>query len=232
MSKLGEIFNPYREKIFEYPDYIKTRREILTSPFVYYIDWLSREYDHIILEIGSGSGNHLIELAKRHPKAMVVGMELRYKRIVRTAQKAKQQGIQNLCVLQWDGNLFHTLLRPEKLDAVYLNFPDPWSKKKHQSRRIFLGNFLERLHRCLCPGGFFSLKTDHGEYFQNFLEVAQSYLCSERNSPFPLFLAQVTWDLYRSPWVKENIPTEFEMLFLHKVKEKIKHCKLVKSCYR
>ena len=221
--------NPYIEKLREYPQLIKGRWDILSHSQIHYYNYLQGNFPMLILEIGSGSGNHLIGLAERYPQAKVMGLEIRYKRIFRTAQKAVNQGIENIAVLQWDGNLFHTLARPGSIDQIYLNFPDPWAKKKYQNRRIFLGDFISRIHDCLVPGGFFYLKTDHGEYFEHFLESLDEYIHSPQNRHYPLSLEEVTRDLYNSPWIDDNIQTEFEALFIYKVKETIKHFKLMKG---
>lgn len=221
--------NPYKEKLGEYPQLIKEKWEIFTHSEIHYFNYLQGDFPMLILEIGSGSGNHLLGLAERFPQAKVVGLEIRYKRIVRTAQKAQNRGIENLAILQWDGNLFHALARPGSVDQIYLNFPDPWAKKKYQNRRIFLGDFISRIHTCLAPGGFFYLKTDHGEYFDHFLESLEEYHQSPQNQSHPLKLEEVTKDLYNSPWLEENIETEFEAMFIYKVKETIKHFKLVKA---
>ncbi|RME85174.1 MAG: tRNA (guanosine(46)-N7)-methyltransferase TrmB, partial [Planctomycetota bacterium] len=227
-GNLLTIKNPYRLKIHEYPKWIHTRAAILTSKAPYYLNQLQGERKGILLEIGSGSGQHLLEQARRNPDFLVAGLEVRYKRMVRTAQKAEKEDLQNLVVLQWDGNFFHTLLKPASLDGLFLLFPDPWPKKKHRRRRIFLGSFFSHLAQTLKKNGFFLLKTDHSEYFDHFLETLESFQVQFSPSSRPFQITEITRDLYQSPYLEGNIPTEFEGLFIHKVKEPIKYLKLKK----
>ncbi|RME04425.1 MAG: tRNA (guanosine(46)-N7)-methyltransferase TrmB [Planctomycetota bacterium] len=221
--------NPYKEQIHLYPQILIPRQKLLEYPHPsQYIEKLLPKYRRLLFEIGSGSGKHLIEQAKRSPQTLHIGLELRYKRLVRTAQKAQELNLTNLKVLQWNGNLFEQLLQPNWVDEFYLLFPDPWPKRKHQKKRIFLGNFLQNLHHTLKIHGTFCLKTDHEDYFHTFLQNLQDYLQSPHNQPYPLQIQHITHDFHASDLSENNIMTEFEALFFYKQKKKIHYLLLKK----
>ncbi|MBN8548012.1 MAG: tRNA (guanosine(46)-N7)-methyltransferase TrmB [Deltaproteobacteria bacterium] len=162
-------------------------------------------FSTVFCEIGPGSGGHLIELAARNPTAAYVGFELRFKRAFKTVQKAEKRGIKNLFVVRANALTMKEFFAPASLAGVYVNFPDPWSKKHWKKNRILNPSFLEVLQELLAVDGFLSYKTDHLEYFEETLETV---------GKMPRFsIRKLTKDLYASEFVEANIPTEFENLF-------------------
>lgn len=159
----------------------------------------------ITCELGSGSGRHLITLAERSPEALFIGMELRYKRAYRTIEKARQQGISNLFVLRANARYLSKLFPAESLDAIYINFPDPWEKRHWLKNRLIQEGFVVEMAGLLRRGGLLSYKTDHPEYFASAVAIIRG------NPRFSQ--RRVTEDLIASPWIGESIPTEFELLF-------------------
>lgn len=159
----------------------------------------------IICELGSGSGRHLITLAERSPEGIFIGMELRYKRAYRTIEKARRQGISNLFVLRANARHLSTLFPLRSLDAIYINFPDPWDKRHWLKNRLIQEGFVAEMAGLLRSGGVLSYKTDHLEYFTSAVSIIRAN---------PQFTERrVTEDLSASPWIKESVPTEFELLF-------------------
>lgn len=159
----------------------------------------------VVCELGSGSGRHLITLAKRSPDTVFIGMELRYKRAYRTIEKARQQGVSNLFVLRANAQDISKLFPAESLEAIYINFPDPWDKRRWLKNRLIQERFVAELANLLRPGGFFSYKTDHPEYFASAVAIIRA------NPRFAEL--RITDDLSASPWIEESVPTEFELLF-------------------
>jgi len=162
----------------------------------------------IYCEIGSGSGAHLIERARRDPESLYIGIELRYKRAYRTVLKAEREGVENLYVLRTDARHLPTLFEERKLDGIYVNFPDPWDKRRWHKNRMMSREFFDNSKNLLKEGGYVSYKTDHQEYFEStvaLLETLEEYRIEE-----------ITRDLYASPYLEENVPTEFERLFRSK----------------
>ncbi len=166
--------------------------------------WLEA-YSGIIVEIGSGSGGHLIERAAVDPTRAYIGFEIRFKRAFRTVEKAEQRGINNLFLIRADAKTMKDFFSAGSLDGVYVNFPDPWDKAKWKKNRVLNPESLRRIAELLVPGGFFSYKSDHSAYFDETAEALKE---------IPSFkIRKITKDLYRSEFLEGNIATEFENLF-------------------
>lgn len=165
-------------------------------------------YPEVYCEIGSGSGAHLIERARRDPKALYIGIELRYKRAYRTVLKAERDGVENLYVLRTDAKHLLTLFPEKRLSGIYVNFPDPWDKRRWHKNRMMSQQFFENALKLLREGGYVSYKTDHQEYFESTIALLET---------LPNFeITEVTRDLYGSEYLDDNVPTEFERLFRSK----------------
>ncbi len=163
-------------------------------------------FSRVFVELGSGSGGHLIERAHKDPGSLYIGFELRYKRAFRTAEKALGKGIKNLVVIRSDATYLDRYFAPNSLDGIYMNFPDPWDRKKWKKHRMINAESLRTFHSLLKPGASFRYKTDHEGYFDDSLElIKQSALFS---------IARMTRDLHLSEFTEDNVTTEFERLFI------------------
>lgn len=163
------------------------------------------EFKSCIIELGSGSGAHLVALADRYPESLCIGFELRFKRTFKTAAKAEAKGQRNLLIFRTDAKHMPQILGSNTVDQIYVNFPDPWDKSRWFKHRLLSERTLPGIHQALKPGGILRYKTDHQGYFD---DVLKSLKTSDRFS-----LLKETKDLYSSPYLESNIPTEFEMLF-------------------
>ena len=112
------------------------------------------------LEIGSGNGFFLTELARRHPDWNVVGIEIRYKRTVLCARKLVAAGVKNAVIARYHAAYLDDLFEPATLDGIHVNHPDPWPKNAHEKNRLISRWFLEDVASLLRPGGVFRLKSD------------------------------------------------------------------------
>ena len=164
-----------------------------------------REFAKLYVEIGSGSGRHLIEQALRNPNALFLGFELRYKRVFRTAEKAEELGLNNLLVVQVDASTIPTIFEPGSLDGIFVLFPDPWEKRRWKKHRILSPEFLRQAHALLRSGAFLHYKTDHGEYFEATVKVLETLALFDTR--------RVSRDLHGSAESLNNIESEFEKLF-------------------
>lgn len=157
-------------------------------------------------EIGSGSGGHLVAAALREPEALFFGFERRYKRAVRTIEKADAAGTANVRVLHEDGARFLEIFGEASLDGIWVNFPDPWSKPRQRKHRVMTETFFAEAAKALRRGGFVSFKSDHQEYFAAVSKLA------EASAEFEV--TAISSDLYSSEYLTGNIQTEFERLFV------------------
>jgi tRNA (guanine-N7-)-methyltransferase len=156
------------------------------------------------VEIGSGSGLHLLKLAELHPDTLCIGMEIRFKRAFKTGEKAERLGLSNVLVIRTDARCIGDLFQPGEVDAFFVNYPDPWDKRRWLKNRILNESMLATMHKLLRPDGFLRYKTDHQEYFASTVELLKPEFWGQRKH---------STDLLHSPWAEGNIPTEFEYLF-------------------
>lgn len=163
-------------------------------------------YENLIVELGSGSGQHLISLALRFPDCCVLGFELRYKRAVRTIEKSIKAGIENVFVARTSALNLSTLVLPETVSQLYVNFPDPWSdKRRWKKHRLLNDETLSMIATCMAPDGIFRYKTDHRECFDD---------VTQRLKAHPKYaICGITEDLHNSPFFHDNLLTEFEEMF-------------------
>lgn len=164
------------------------------------------QFSKIVCELGSGSGGHLVALAQRDPETLHIGFELRFKRVFKSAEKAAQLELSNVAIMQFDANLIESIFAQSSLHAIYINFPDPWSKRRWHKHRIIKPEFLTRAAKLLSHDGFIAYKSDHREYF----ELSEKMFRSDPN----YCITEYSQDLHSSPFVNNNLPTEFERLFL------------------
>lgn len=126
----------------------------------------------VMVELGSGSGGHLIDYARLNPTTACIGFELRFKRAFRTIEKAEAAGAGNCAVVRSDARLLHEFFEPGSIDDIFVNFPDPWSKRRWHKHRLLSEQFFGRAHALLKDGGHLHYKTDHPEYFERTVALA------------------------------------------------------------
>jgi tRNA (guanine-N7-)-methyltransferase len=168
------------------------------------ISAMKSRFKAIYVEIGSGSGMHIIQLAQNNPDTLCIGLEIRFKRAFKTGEKAEKLGLNNVLVLRTDARCLNDLFSQGEVDAFYINYPDPWDKRRWKKNRLLNQDMLATLHTLLRPEGHLRYKTDHQEYFASTLELLGAGQWQR---------LKLTTDLVNSEWSEATIPTEFEYLF-------------------
>ncbi len=119
----------------------------------------------LLLEIGFGGADFLVDLARRRPEANVLGVELSLPSVRKGEKKLQTAGLTNGRVIDSDAEVVVWLLcQPQSLSEVYVNFPDPWPKERHNDRRIISDAFLHLLATRMPAGAKLDIATDHVEY--------------------------------------------------------------------
>lgn len=125
-----------------------------------------------VLEIGTGNGHHLLELAAKNPQQDYLGIEVHRPGIGQLLNLAQERGLNNIRIIHGDAMEILSLNMPvHSLDCVFLLFPDPWPKKRHHKRRIVNEVLMHHLSRILHNGGLFAVATDWADYARHILEV-------------------------------------------------------------
>jgi len=126
----------------------------------------------VILEIGFGMGDSLVEMARNQPDQFFVGVEVHRPGVGRCLRLAKEAGVENLRVFCDDAiKVLELSIADASLQRLQLFFPDPWPKKKHHKRRIVQPEFIQLIRHKLQPGGHFHAATDWQNYAEQMMEV-------------------------------------------------------------
>lgn len=130
----------------------------------------------VILEIGFGMGDSLIQLAKSYPEVNFMGIDVHRSGIGAALIALQEQGLTNVKIFCADAiEILEKCFYPETFAAILLFFPDPWPKRRHHKRRIVQSPFVELVHSRLQSGGYFHLATDVTDYANHMLEVVKSH---------------------------------------------------------
>jgi len=115
------------------------------------------------VEVGFGSGRHLLHQAAANPDILFIGIEIHRPSIEQVLKQITIQNLDNLFVLDYDARLFMELIPSNIVGKVYVHFPVPWDKKPH--RRVISTSFIEESRRVLKVGGQLELRTDSENYY-------------------------------------------------------------------
>jgi len=152
------------------------------------------------IEIGCGNGRFLASRAAKNPGTHYIGIERMLGRIRKLNRKAERLPAKNVHVLRLEAfYTFYYLLPKHRVRTVYVFFPDPWPKRRHQQHRLFSSRFLNALWMRLELGGTIQVATDHQVYFE---QIRKQFLASQRFQEIP-------------PMVRdEDEQTDFEQMFV------------------
>ena len=126
------------------------------------VDWRSTSPSgRVFVEIGFGNGEFLEYLAKTYPDVLIVGIEVSQWCAAKGARRALSAGLDNVRIMHGDARfLLRNCFAPESAERVYMNFPCPWPKTRHASRRVTVPGFADLMAYLIAPGGYFELATD------------------------------------------------------------------------
>lgn len=168
---------------------------------------MGEKYNKVFLEIGAGKGGFACAMAERHSDAAYFAMERVTDCVVLCAEKASSGEFGELNNLRFlidtADNLMH-IFPKGSIDAIFLNFSDPWSKKGYAKRRLTHRRYLAMYMNLLRDGGVIRFKTDNVGLFDFSLEEIEA---------IGLTPTIVTRNLHSSEWKEGNIMTEYERNF-------------------
>lgn len=159
------------------------------------------------LEVGMGKGQFIIGMAMAHPEINFIGLEIQRTVAAIALKKALEKELPNLQLICGDGGDLAEYFAPGEVSKMYLNFSDPWPKKRHAKRRLTYKTFLASYRNILQEHGAVELKTDNMGLFE-------FSLASMNN--FGMHFDGVWLDLHNSPENEHNVETEYEQKFAAK----------------
>ncbi|MBQ1545312.1 MAG: tRNA (guanosine(46)-N7)-methyltransferase TrmB [Clostridia bacterium] len=158
----------------------------------------------VYLEIGSGKGQFICELALQHPENNYIAVEKVSDVIVMGAEKVKKAGLTNVLFARCGAEYLPSFIPPHSIAGIYLNFSPPYPKNRHEAHRLTNRRFLDIYRDLLAPGAEIHQKTDNMHYFEySIAEFSQAGYA----------LKNISLDLHNSDF-EGNIMTEYETRFV------------------
>lgn len=128
----------------------------------------------LAVEIGFGDGWFLSHLARQHPDWNLVGADLSPGSVSRAFRRMRREAVRNVRLFRGNAQfVLRNVIPPRALHRVYVNYPDPWPKKRHRKKRLLHASFLHMLSTRLEPGGLVLFTTDHAQHYASVLETAE-----------------------------------------------------------
>lgn len=159
----------------------------------------------MVLEVGFGDGRYLEHLSSAHPDWNLLGAEVSLGSVWRAYRRMKRCKAEHVRLYKGSGRFIVRDVMPEQsLRRVYVNFPDPWPRKKHLKNRLLQVPFFQILSSRLEPGGDLLLTTDHPEYFAFSVAEGKASGCYdvEEGDPPPATLRTK----YAMKWLEQDKP--------------------------
>lgn len=158
----------------------------------------------IHLEIGMGKGQFITTMAKNHPDINFIGVEVVDSIMVKAIRKyKKEEKLANLIFMLVDAKELENVFEKGEISQIYLNFSDPWPKKRHEKRRLTHHSFLQIFKNILKEEGEIHFKTDNEKLFEYSLVSM---------SQFGMIFNFISLDLHKSDF-QGNVMTEYEERF-------------------
>ena len=163
---------------------------------------LCPEAERVCLELGCGKGQFITELARRNPGNFYIAVEREKGAVVMAMEKVANAQLENVRFIVGDVQGIESWFGPDEIDALYINFCDPWTKRHREKRRLTHRDFIARYRAIVKKGGKLYFKTDNVELFEfSVLELPEA----------GMKLNFVTRDLHSEEI--DNIMTEYESRF-------------------
>lgn len=191
-----------REMLESYPQYV------VSSPEQYKGNWKAvfEKDQPLHIEVGTGKGRFITEMAKANPHINYIGIELFESVIVTALDRLIEADLPNLRLLNVNGEKLTEYFAKGDVSRVYLNFSDPWPKTRHAKRRLTYKTFLKLYEEILIDKGEIHFKTDNQGLFEYSLMSFSEY---------GMLLKFISLDLHNSDF-EGNIMTEYEEKFSSK----------------
>ena len=178
-------------------DYIKDHPEIILHD-----ENISSYLDkNLNIEIGAGKGDFVIGMALSHVDEFFIAVEKISSVGGIAAKKMNELHLPNALLYPSDVVNLFSLLPDNSINNIYLNFSDPWPKKRHEKRRLTYIKFLNEYYRILKPNGYLIFKSDNDDLYQYSLEEITL-------SPFKLISKDDDYQL-----LSDDVETEYEHKF-------------------
>ena len=158
----------------------------------------------IQVEVGSGKGRFICAMAEKYPQINFVAIEGGPDIAIRILQKAAERGLSNVKVIVSFVEDIREYFAPGEIFRVYVNFCDPWPKKRHAKRRLVHRNKIEAYNDIMGGFGTLEFRTDNDALFDFALEEFAAGGWTAQT---------ISRDLHREPFFADMVMTEYEEKF-------------------
>ena len=144
----------------------------INDPADYKGNWRSLKPDCTALwvEVGCGKGKFTAETAEANPDVLLIAVERCREAMVIAMEKAQNMGLKNVFFIDMDVAGIEDIFAAAEMDRLFINFPDPWPRKKNAKRRLTHRSFLDKYCRTVKEGGEIHFKTDNAPLFEYSVE--------------------------------------------------------------
>ena len=118
------------------------------------------------VEVGCGKGKFTVETAAANPDVLLIAVERCREAMVVAMEKAQSMGLKNVFFIDMDVAGMEDIFATDEIDRLFINFPDPWPRKKNAKRRLTHRGFLYKYCRTVRTGGEIHFKTDNAPLFE------------------------------------------------------------------
>lgn len=167
------------------------------------------------VELGTGKGQFLRQMAQRYPDRCFIGMEKEPGILLQAVRKTDEMGLTNLKFVLGDVQFLSQLFAAAEIDGLYIHFCDPWPKSRHQKRRLTHQDFLAIYRKLLTAQGVLRFKTDNRPLFEFSLESFASAGMETLSVSFDLYADQQQADClavmteYEAKFVAAGLPIHY-----------------------
>jgi tRNA (guanine-N7-)-methyltransferase len=166
----------------------------------------------LVVEIGFGRGEFLRALAAAAPGTAHVGVDRSHRRVLKLARRIAKTEERNIRLVDARAeDLIAAVLPESRVTAFWINFPDPWPKKRHHRRRFVQPGCVALLASRLQPGGLLQVATDHIGYAEQIDAVlsGETRLENALATPFVEEVPDRLCTAYEAMWRAEGRPLHF-----------------------
>lgn len=191
-------FNPDALKI------LKATNRYIENNELFNWEAIFKNSNPVHVEVGSGKGGFILQMANAHPNINFLAVEM-YPSAICKIVNYQTELPNNLRIICEDITKLVDNFKPNTIEQLYLNFSDPWPKKRHEKRRLTHESKLQIYESLLIKNGFIQLKTDNTSLFEYSVYAMNNY---------GMIFEEINIDIYRdNRYLENNFPTEYEKKF-------------------
>jgi tRNA (guanine-N7-)-methyltransferase len=135
---------------------------------------LFKKYNNVVLELGCGKGEYTVQLAKKYPETLFIGIDIQGERIWKGAKDALEKKIANAYFLRIQVENIKEYIPKKSINEIWITFPDPFLRERQSKKRLTSPRFLEIYKGLLKKDGVVHLKTDSAQLYEFTKESIES----------------------------------------------------------